>query len=180
MGWCSGTEFFDDGLDTFLKYVPEEKKFEVVREWYDSFRFSDWDCQGESHYYQDYIKHFEIQDDGLDMEYDTVLYINRSDSRCSCGVGAFPSENGHYTAAGWGSSREPCGMMWDAVSSEYVNMAEMMLTNTFGYDNLIGLPVVSFGGEYLGMYGGKTRENATLPEVSEEDDDTIYEAEDLS
>jgi len=178
MGWCSGTEFFDDGLSTFLKYVPEDKKFEVVREWYETFRFSDWDCQGESHYYMDYIKHFEIQDNGIDPEWDTVLYIGRSSSRCSCGVEAFPSENGHYTAAGL-SPQEPCGMEWDAVSSEYVNMAETMTKNTYGYDNLIGLPVVSYSGEYLGMYGGKTRENAAMPEMREEEDFTVYESDDL-
>jgi hypothetical protein len=180
MGWCSGTEFFDDGLSTFLQYVPEEKKFEVVREWYDSFAYSDWDCQGESSYYEDYVKHFEVQDNGLDLRWDRVLYINRSDSRCSCGVEAFPTENGHYTAAGF-VKREPCGDMWDAVSSEYVNMAEMMTRNTFGFDNLIGLPVVKYGTlEWLGMFGGKTRANAAMPKVSEEDDDTIYESEDLS
>lgn len=178
MGWCSGTEYFDDGLDTFLKYVPEGKKFEVVKEWYDSFRYSDWDCQGESKYYQDYIQHFEIQDDGI-HEWHTVLYINRTDSKCSCGQGAFPGENGHYTYAGYGKG-ETCGHEWEAVSSEYINMPELFLKNTFGYDNLIGLPVVTYSGEYLGMYGGKTRENAAVPKVSEEDDDTIYEAEDLS
>ncbi|QIN94665.1 hypothetical protein PP460_gp137 [Streptomyces phage Muntaha] len=176
MGWCSGTEFFDDGLSTFLKYVPEDKKFEVVREWYDSFRFSDWDCQGESNYYEDYIRHFEVEDDGIN-DYDTVLYINRSDSRCSCGVGAFPSENGHYTAAGWDNKVEPCGEMWSAVSSEYVNMAETMTRNTYGYDNLIGLPVVHYDGRYLGMYGGKTRENAAVPEVRDEEDITVHEAD---
>lgn len=179
MGWCSGTEFFDDGLSTFLKYVPEDKKFAVVREWYDSFAYSDWDCQGESAYYDDYVRHFEIQDDGI-SEWHTVLYINRSDSRCSCGHGAFPSENGHYTTAGYGATLEPCGHEWEAVSSDYANMAEMMIRQTFGYDNLIGLPVVKFGGDYLGMYGGKTRANAPMPTVSEEDDVTIYEAEDLS
>jgi hypothetical protein len=179
MGWCSGTEYFDDGLSTFLKYVPDDKKFEVVKEWYDSFRYSDWDCQGESAYYDEYIRHFEIQDNGINKEYDTVLYIGRSNSQCSCGVDAFPGENGHYTAAGF-VKREPCHMEWNAVSSDYANMPELMLKNTFGYDNLIGLPVVTYSGEYLGMYGGKTRENAALPKVSEEDDDTIYEAEDLS
>ncbi len=179
MGWCSGTEFFDDGLDTFLKYVPEDEKFAVVKEWYDSFAYSDWDCQGESKYYQDYIQHFEIQEDGI-KEWHTVLYINRSDSHCSCGVGAFPSENSHYTAAGWGDKPETCGHEWDAVSSDYANMAELMTKTTFGYDNLIGLPVVKFGGVYVGRYGGKTRENASVPSVSGEEDVTIYEAEDLS
>ncbi|QBZ72386.1 hypothetical protein SEA_CIRCINUS_127 [Streptomyces phage Circinus] len=179
MGWCSGTEFFDDGLSTFLKYVPEDKKFEVVKEWYDSFAYSDWDCQSESIYYQDYIVHFMMQEDGAQDD-DTILYIGRSNSRCSCGVDAFPGENGHYTAAGWDNTKAACGFEWDAVSSDYINMPELFLKNTFGYDNLIGLPVVTYSGEYLGMYGGKTRENAAMPEVSEESDDTIYEAEDLS
>lgn len=177
MGWCSGTEFFDDGLRTFLQYVPEDKRFEVVKEWYDSFAYSDWDCQGESAYYMDYIKHFEIQDKGI-TEWDTVLYIGRSNSKCSCGVDAFPGENGHYTAGGY-TKREPCGMEWDAVSSDYINMPELFLKNTFGYDNLIGLPVVSYSGEWMGMYGGKTRENATVPEVREEEDITVYESDDL-
>jgi len=178
MGWCSGTEFFDDGLSTFLQYVPEDKKFAAVKEWYDCFRYSDWDCEEESQYYQGYIKHFRIQEDGL-REWDTVLYINRTDSRCSCGVNAFPSENGHWTTAGWDQSPRPCNFPWDAVSSEYVNMAETMTKNTYGFDNLIGLPVVSYSGEYLGMYGGKTRENAKMPEVRDEEDITVYEGDDL-
>ncbi len=178
MGWCSGTEYFDDGLDTFLKYVPEDQKFAVVREWYDSFAYSDWDCQSESKYYQDYVQHFEIQDDGI-TEWHTVLYINRSDSHCSCGRGAFPSENGHYRVAGYSQDAEPCGYEWEAVSSDYANMPELMLKSTFGYDNLIGLPVVNFSGEYLGVLGGKTRANAKMPEVRDEEDFTVYEGDDV-
>jgi len=177
MGWCSGTEFFDDGVSTFLQYVPEEKRFEVMKEWYDTFRFSDWDCQGESAYYDDYIRHFEIMERGI-SEWDTVLYIGRSSSKCSCGVDAFPGENGHYTAGGY-TKREPCGHEWEAVSSEYINMPELFLKNTFGYDNLIGLPVVSYSGEWMGMYGGKTRAHAAVSEMRDEEDFTVYESEDL-
>lgn len=178
MGWCSATEYFDDGLNTFLEYVPDEKKFEAVEEWYRSFSLSDWDCQEESQYYNQYLHHIMLKENGL-SEYTTVLRINRSESICSyCGLGAFPDENGHYSAAGYGATGKPCGQKWEAVSSDYKGMPEKMVLGGFPYRNLNGLPVFTYNGEYLGGYNGtKTRENEKVSEVSSEEDFSIYESE---
>lgn len=109
------------------------------------------------------------------------LIINRSDSRCgNCGKGASPHENAHLTILGYAEHNSPgCGEEWDSVESDYINMGKQMVEWHFNITNLIGLPVYDASPESIGLFGGQTRENATLPSVSEKDDDTIYEAEDL-
>jgi hypothetical protein len=51
MGWSSGTEIFDAGLNIFLKYVPEEAIDSVLLHWYDVVTAQDWDTVEESDYY---------------------------------------------------------------------------------------------------------------------------------
>lgn len=109
------------------------------------------------------------------------LIINRTDSRCGqCNESASPHENGHFTILGYTHNGSPgCGELWDSVESDYINMGKQMTEWHFNMPNLIGLPVYDASPEPIGLFGGETRENATLPSVSEEDNDTIYEAEDL-
>ena len=110
------------------------------------------------------------------------LIINRTDSKCGdCGKSANPDESGHYTILGYvdnGSSG--CGKEWDSVSSDYINMPEQMIEWHFHKTHLIGLPVYSaVSSMSIGLFGGQTRENATVPKLSQEKDFTIYEADDM-
>ncbi|QGH79464.1 hypothetical protein SEA_LIMPID_156 [Streptomyces phage Limpid] len=109
------------------------------------------------------------------------LIINRTDSRCGeCNKSASPHEMGHFTVYGYVDNGSPgCGELWDSVESDYINLPKQMTEWHFNMPHLIGLPVYNASIEPIGLFGGQTRENATLPPVSEEDDDTIYEAEDL-
>ncbi len=109
------------------------------------------------------------------------LIINRSESRCgNCGLGASPHENGHLTILGYQDNGSPgCGEEWDSVESDYINMGKQMVEWHFNMQNLIGLPVYDASPEPIGLFGGQTRENATLPELRQDEDLTVYEAEDL-
>lgn len=53
MGWCSGTTFFDKGLELFYKFVPQTERERVLREWYEYFESMDADCLDESDYYEE-------------------------------------------------------------------------------------------------------------------------------
>jgi len=49
MGWCSGTETFDAAMDMIFN---EEKSLkEKVRELIKTWQGMDWDCEGESAYW---------------------------------------------------------------------------------------------------------------------------------
>lgn len=52
MGWAGGTELFDGALDIFLKHIPEELHEELIEEWYQVFKYSDWDTEDESDYFE--------------------------------------------------------------------------------------------------------------------------------
>jgi len=109
------------------------------------------------------------------------LILNRTDSRCGkCSKSASCHEDGHFTILGYTDNGQPgCGELWDSVESDYINMGKQMVEWHFNLTHLIGLPVYDASPEPIGLFGGQARENATLSTVSEENDDTIYEAEDL-
>jgi hypothetical protein len=48
MGWCSGSDIFDDLITCAQKYIPDNKKREeFYKEMIRSFEGHDWDCQDE-------------------------------------------------------------------------------------------------------------------------------------
>jgi hypothetical protein len=53
MGWCSGTDIFDKGLQLFWNYVPQSERAKVLSEWYEYFASLDADCLDESDYYEE-------------------------------------------------------------------------------------------------------------------------------
>lgn len=56
-----------------------------------------------------------------------VLFINRSDTQCGvCGHSADPRETSHLTRLGLGDDRRGCGVRWNAVSSDYVGMDDVV------------------------------------------------------
>jgi len=61
-----------------------------------------------------------------------VLYINKSESRCGdCNRGCDPYEESHITALGWyvwNDKIKGCGAEFTEVSSDYVGMAELVLS----------------------------------------------------
>lgn len=59
MGWSSGTDYFDTPLDLFLKYVPEDKRLELVADLYELISMGDWDTEDESNYYP-YIRKIRV------------------------------------------------------------------------------------------------------------------------
>ncbi len=99
------------------------------------------------------------------------LIINRMDSRCgNCNESASPHENGHFTILGYVNNGSPgCGELWDSVESDYINMGKQMIEWHFNMPHLIGLPVYDASPEPIGLFGGQTRENATVSEVREEE-----------
>lgn len=108
-----------------------------------------------------------------------ILVINRTDSKCgSCGKSANLYEDRHTTVLGWDEPTTGCGEPWDGVESDYINMHKDFIEDWMGnrFPHLIGLPVYNCG-DKVGLFGGKTRENATLPKVPAFDDITILEAE---
>lgn len=113
------------------------------------------------------------------------IVINRSDSRCEgCGKSASMYEEGHYIILGYVDNGQPgCGMKWTGVTSDYIMMAEQLAESDEGYffaENLRGLPVYSFFSDgQIGVYGGPTGKNEALPEVRQEEDSSVPEAEDL-
>jgi len=50
MGWCSGTEVFDQIAEIVLSDKPLDKKA-TLKAVIDSLENSDWDCQSDSAYY---------------------------------------------------------------------------------------------------------------------------------
>lgn len=109
------------------------------------------------------------------------LILNRSDSRCgNCNKSADPNEQGHFTILGYKDNGSPgCGELWDSVESDYINMGKEMTEWHFNKTHLIGLPVYNASPEPIGLFGGQTRENATLPPVQEDEYFTVYEADNL-
>lgn len=91
------------------------------------------------------------------------LIINRSDSRCgSCGKSASMYEAGHYTILGYTENGQPgCLEEWDSVSSDYIQIPEILAESDEGYffaEHLRGLPVYDCKPEPIGYYGGTPRE----------------------
>jgi len=50
MGWCSATDLFDEVLDRVLTEVKDPEEF--VDWFYNYLADSDWDCEGDSEYYE--------------------------------------------------------------------------------------------------------------------------------
>lgn len=57
MGWSGGTAYFDGPLDLMLKYVPEDKRKEVIEKLYRDIRDGDWDTVEESAYFNLLVKY---------------------------------------------------------------------------------------------------------------------------
>ena len=51
MGWCSGTQIFDDVLDLVLANDEVDKK-ELVKVLIEALGNQDWDCEGDSKYWE--------------------------------------------------------------------------------------------------------------------------------
>lgn len=51
MGWCSGTQIFDDVLDAVLPYLEGEQIEQVVEKIAISLWEGDWDCEMDSKYW---------------------------------------------------------------------------------------------------------------------------------
>jgi len=77
-----------------------------------------------------------------------TVRIGRSWSYCEdCKRGAFPSEDGHITEAGWTVPHpEGCGAKWDAILLEYVMFGEEPDKEHIYemFPNLAGLPFVGW------------------------------------
>lgn len=57
MGWCSGTDLFDDTVDLALQYssdlMMDDVKFkEFVKRLAELYYDKDWDCEGDSKYFK--------------------------------------------------------------------------------------------------------------------------------
>jgi len=52
MGWCSGTEIFDNVAESILSDKPIDKK-QLLIDLIDTLESKDWDCQCESVYWDD-------------------------------------------------------------------------------------------------------------------------------
>lgn len=50
MGWCSGTDLFDEAIYCILNKDNLDKK-ELVKKLIEAFQDKDWDCEGDSGYY---------------------------------------------------------------------------------------------------------------------------------
>ena len=58
MGWCSGTEIFDDMCDVIFdtkEGIGINQKYELIKTLIISLENQDWDCQSDSEYYNDPI-----------------------------------------------------------------------------------------------------------------------------
>lgn len=53
MGWCSATEIFDDVAEVVIdnESIPEDQRIAVLSKLYTALTYEDWDCQGDSKYY---------------------------------------------------------------------------------------------------------------------------------
>jgi uncharacterized Zn finger protein len=53
MGWCSGTDVFDDIVEQVLDMkIKAKAKAEIIAVVVDALENHDWDCQGESAYFE--------------------------------------------------------------------------------------------------------------------------------
>lgn len=56
MGWCSGTDIFDQMVSFVLSTtVSDEEKYNTIRTLARALEDSDWDCQSDSNYWDDPI-----------------------------------------------------------------------------------------------------------------------------
>jgi len=57
MGWCSGTDVFDPVVKEILKIkeLSDNKKKHLIRTLIFALEDKDWDCQNESHYWNNRI-----------------------------------------------------------------------------------------------------------------------------
>ena len=54
MGWCSGTQLFDDVMKTVLTFAQTDaERVYLFKEMIDLFTDKDWDCEGDSRYWSD-------------------------------------------------------------------------------------------------------------------------------
>ena len=116
----------------------------------------------------------------------SYIRINRSDSRCdACGRGADMYETGHYTIREYGeeNGQPGCGVEWDGVTSDYLNIPEQIAQSDDGYffaENLRGLPVYTFFEDGpIGVYGGQTREDAEMSALRRQEDISVSDSNDL-
>ncbi len=62
MGFCSGTQIFDDAMEEILKIeLPEAKQILIVMALIDALDNHDWDCHQDSAYYENPIVNRAIQ-----------------------------------------------------------------------------------------------------------------------
>ena len=56
MGWCGGTEVFDDVMDAVIEYVPDEDtRRSIAVKVAEALWAGDWDCEADSLYYEEYL-----------------------------------------------------------------------------------------------------------------------------
>lgn len=61
MGWCSGTGLFDDTVRLFENLTVDNPDKDALKDEFiyhltELYAYSDWDCEGDSDYYQDILR----------------------------------------------------------------------------------------------------------------------------